>query len=217
MKNKLTLIEDLGMIYATNKSKQKSRFGLYKCECGNIKKIRQISVSTNKTLSCGCLHKKAMRDFNYRHGFAGHRLYHTWINMMSRCYKHTNKRYEHYGAKGITVCEEWHNIKNFINDMDASYKSNLSLDRIDNKKGYYKENCRWTDITTQNQNTSILRKTNKSGFRGVSWHSKAKKWRVIINVNKKQKHLGFFDNAKDGALVYDKFVKDNNLEHSVNF
>ena len=217
MKSKLTLIEDLGMIYATEKSKQMSRFGLYRCECGNLKKIRQISVYKNKTLSCGCLHKEAMNSFNYRHGLSNHRLYHVWTNMMSRCYVATNKRYKNYGEKGITVCKEWHNIENFIEDMDDSYQLGLSIDRIDNNKGYSKDNCRWTTRKIQSRNTRVLMSSNKSGYRGVHWHKTSKKWISQITVSSKTIYIGSFHTAINGAVAYDKYIIDNNLEHTKNF
>ncbi len=217
METRLSLIKDLGMMYATAKSKQMSRFGLYKCICGTTKKIRTISVSSGKTISCGCLASEVLKKRNFVHGFSRSKFYHTWTNMMSRCYNPKTKRYINYGKRGIEVCKEWHNLETFIEWATLTYIDNLTLDRIDVDGNYEPSNCRWTNIITQNQNSQKIRNNNKSGYRGVSLHKKARKWRVTININKKQIHLGFFDDAKSGAEAYDKYIMDNKLEHTTNF
>ena len=60
-------------------------------------------------------------------------------------------------------------------------------------------------------------KTNTSGYRGVSWHKKIKKFGAQITINNKIKHLGYFETAVDAAKVYDKYILDNILEHTRNF
>jgi hypothetical protein len=54
--------------------------------------------------------------------------------------------------KGITVCDRWLNFWNFVEDMQATYSAKLTLDRIDNTKGYFPENCRWVPATDQMKN-----------------------------------------------------------------
>ena len=88
---------------------------------------------------------------------------------------------------------------------------------INFKNGNYeKENCRWANKSTQQRNTRKLISTNKSGYRGVTWHKAKKKWNAQIKVNYKRIHLGSFLTALDGAKAYDKYVIDNNLEHTIN-
>ena len=105
---------------------------------------------------------------------------------MSRCYNPKSKRYINYGKRGIEVCKEWHNLETFIEWATLTYIDNLTLDRINVDGNYEPNNCRWTNIITQNQNSQKIRSNNKSGYRGVSLHKKARKWRVTININKKQ-------------------------------
>jgi len=88
---------------------------------------------------------------NFRHGHWDHPLYKTWRNMMSRCYNESDRAFKNYGARGITVCESWHDIQNFIDDMGDRPKG-MSVDRADNSKGYSPENCRWANDTTQSRN-----------------------------------------------------------------
>ena len=88
--------------------------------------------------------------------YVGTRLYNIYNNMIMRC---TNKKainYSRYGGRGITVCEQWlkrgGNLDFFKWAENNGYEENLSLDRIDNDKGYSPENCRWTDLRTQGKN-----------------------------------------------------------------
>lgn len=206
----LVLIEDLGYLYPTATSRQKAKFGLYKCFCGNEFKAIQYNIQRGNSFGCGC-----SRGKNNIHNLSSHRLYHIWKAMIKRCNSYKNKDYINYGYRGISVCNEWLDINIFIRDMEDTYQEGLSIDRIDNNLGYSKDNCRWTTKTTQARNTRILRIDNTSGYRGVTLVRD--KYRAIINVNKKPIHLGYFNTALEAAKAYDNYVIENNLEHTRNF
>lgn len=88
-----------------------------------------------------------------KHGMWNTKIYHVWQGMKQRCEDPNRENYKNYGARGITVCEEWHDPETFINwALSHGYKEGLSIDRIDNEKGYFPDNCRWADSTTQARN-----------------------------------------------------------------
>lgn len=92
-------------------------------------------------------------------------FYRVWVEMKRRCNAKNRPNYKDYGARGIRVCEGWLEFKGFYEDMYSSYKQGLSLDRIDNNKGYCKENCRWATKTESNQNKRTTKVIEYMGIR----------------------------------------------------
>lgn len=99
------------------------------------------------------------------HGMKDTRLYKKWCSMRARCKYPNNKKYNHYGGKGIRVCDEWDNsfIAFYKWAIATGYKDGLTIDRIDNNKGYCPENCRWATTAEQNRNYSRNRKITYNG------------------------------------------------------
>jgi len=214
------LLRDLGLQFATQKSKYKRRYGLYKCDCGNEFKTIISNVKYGTVRSCGCLVKKSNRvvmSNNFKtHGLSKHRLYQTWVGMMSRCYNPKNINYSYYGDRNITVCKRWANVENFIKDMDETYEKGLSLDRIDNDKGYNFENCRWADATTQIHNQRTLIITNTSGYVGIWYRKDRKKYAAELKVNKKKVSLGLYIDKETAMIIRELYIIDNNLPNKRN-
>ena len=90
--------------------------------------------------------------------------YVSWNSMMARCNRPSSPSFKNYGAKGIAVCDRWHNFISFLEDM-GERPNGTSLDRIDGSLGYEPGNCRWATRTEQNRNRSGCRKIE---FRGES-------------------------------------------------
>jgi hypothetical protein len=78
-------------------------------------------------------------------------MYETWNNMMQRCYTPSATAFQYYGGRGIEVCERWHSIDNFIEDM-GERPVGLTLDRIDPNGNYEPANCRWASRALQSRN-----------------------------------------------------------------
>jgi hypothetical protein len=210
------LVENLGMMFATESSKERKRFGVYKCGfCGNEFKSQVYHINNGGIKSCGCYQKRRASETHKTHGLTGTRLYRIWSNIKDRTLNPKNKKYSDYGGRGITICEEWKNdFMSFYNwAMSNGYEENkgLSIDRIDNDGNYCPENCRWTTQTIQSRNTRI-QKNNTSGYRGVNYRKSTGKYQVEITVNNKKIHLGTFPTAVEGAIAYNNYIIENNLE-----
>jgi hypothetical protein len=204
------------MIFPTEDSKRKYRFGLYKCGfCGSNFKANTSDILRGKTKSCGCYQKQKTKEIHTKHGLKKSRLYRIWASIKDRTLNINTKVFNDYGGRGITICDEWKNdVKSFYDwAMSKGYEENkgLSIDRIDNDGNYCPENCRWVDSTIQNRNQRIP-KNNKTGYKGVSYYKKTGKYIALICVNGKRTHLGYFKTPIEAGIAYNNYIIENNLE-----
>ncbi len=208
------LLEDLGTMFATEKSKYKSRYGLYKCGfCGTNFKAPVRHINSGNTKSCGCYQKRRVSESRKTHGLIETRLYRIWASIKDRTLNINTKDFNDYGGRGITICDEWKkDFKSFYDwAMSNGYSDELSIDRIDNDGNYYPENCRWTTRIIQGRNRRI-KKNNTSGYKGVSYNNRRGDYRAQIMVNLKNIHLGYFQTVIEGAIAYNNYIIENNLE-----
>lgn len=176
------------------------------CKCGKETVKGRDFLSRKFFKSCGCVDRKGQkRKQTYD-------CYGSWVNMKSRCKEKRpdSKSFKNYSSRGVTYCEEWEYFDNFLTDM-GERPEGCTLDRIDNDKGYYKENCRWADKNTQSWNKRPVKGTT-SKYNGVSLH-KDGKYRAYYSIEGKQYHVGYYKDEIYAAIQRDKVIL--NLEYRV--
>lgn len=132
---------------------------LAKCDCGNETIVRGARIKSGEVRSCGCIVGKCGPG----HGYCGTPTYSTWHSMIGRCGNPNDPSYGRYGGAGVKVCARWRKFENFLADMGERPSLSHSIDRIDSKRGYTRENCRWASHVEQNNN---LKSNVRLKFRG---------------------------------------------------
>ena len=165
-------------------------------------------------------------DKRFKHGYCYTKLYTTWTGIKKRCNDSNNKSYKNYGGRGITVCPEWNDFlifrfqmrKKYL-DAKNKYKEKLiSIERIDNDKGYYYENCIFIPFGLQSKNRrcvypvkAINRQTGK-GVYAENQRELAKK----INISKDMINLSVKNKTKLSKWIIRPLLKPQLNERKTN-
>jgi len=193
------------------------RFVKVKCNCGTESEVRISVLTCGRSTSCGCIKRDA--KYNLKHGFCGTPLYHSWRDMKDRCGNKNNASYENYGGRGITICNEWvDDPQEFCQwAIKNGWEEGLLIDRILVDGDYEPGNVRFVNKGVSNRNTQLLPRHNTSGFRGVSFHKRDKKWNSQIKHNRKIHYLGMFATPEAAARAYDHKAKELDAAYPLNF
>lgn len=148
---RLTVTKEAGV-------KNNRRLWECKCDCGSTKVVRQDCLTTGNTQSCGCLMREWQHSSDHlgslTHGQSKTRLFRIWKGIKRRCLSPSANGYDHYGGRGITICDEWQNSFEAFQDwaLANGYQEDLSIDRINVNGNYEPSNCRWATSSEQRAN-----------------------------------------------------------------
>jgi hypothetical protein len=128
------------------------RFWLCNCDCGNTKIVQDSNLRSGHSRSCGCFHEQRRKEIRLTHGKSRSRVYDTWVNMKQRCLNPKVDRYDDYGGRGITICQEWQDSFETFYAHVGDPPKNKTIDRIDNNGNYEPGNVRWATKLQQQKN-----------------------------------------------------------------
>lgn len=133
------------------------------CNCGGSTTATGSNLRLGRTTSCGCAMRQINRERKTTHGGHGTPEYGIWCSMIRRCENKNDDAYPRYGGRGITVHPEWRaDFAAFLRDVGRRPSPDLSLDRIDNDRGYEPGNIRWATAKQQANNRRKPTKKEKS-------------------------------------------------------
>lgn len=207
----------LTIIRVSGSNKHGAKKVLCMCSCGKEKEVMLNSLRIGTTKSCGCLRKELLVKNSTKHSLCKHRLYHIFNNMKDRCYNENEKSYKNYGGRGIVICDEW--LSDFQKFFDWSiangYSSGLQIDRVNNNLGYCPDNCRYTTGSINSQNTRLIRKSNKTGYRGVCFSKNT--YIAQLQTREIRIYKEGFKTAEEAAAYRDKCVVEHGICSPLNF
>lgn len=186
----------LTAICETRKRIRRGVIWLCLCECGNTAEVDRGLLRTKRKKSCGC---KTKAQVSGTHGMYNSRTHSSWRSMLSRCRDVNHTDYEFYSKLGF--CQSWLTFEQFYLDM-GDRPEGCSLDRVDNSKGYSKENCRWATLVQQQHNRSPNYINKCKGLAGV--FKSGSRFCARVTYKGIKYYLGTFDTPEEANAEYNK-------------
>lgn len=178
------------------------------CDCGKTCYVNtgRLGITTN---SCGCLQLESHKT----HNMSNTRLYNIWCLMKTRCFNEKSKSYINYGARGITICEEWLQFENFYQwAINNGYREDLTIERKNNDGNYEPSNCIWADLTTQMNNR---RNWGEVEYYGIVKDNTG--YRAQVTVNGKKVYIAHSINDIEYLVnERNKYIDQHNLPNKKN-
>lgn len=169
-------------IIQESEKRNKKRYFLCECECGNEKNIRLDGLRNGQTTSCGCYNVEVSKIANTKHGMHGSRIYRIWYAMRSRCFSINSTSYANYGGRGITICDEWRGFDSFHEWATKNgYDEHLTIERKNVNGNYEPSNCTWITMTEQKRNARVTKRINFDG--------------KVMTLRQWAKHIGISSSA----------------------
>jgi len=167
----------LTILQTTGKDKHGNYLWLARCDCGNEATVISTAIKSGRTRSCGCLLLERVTKHGECSKIKGTtREYKAWAGMKCRCFYKKAPNYKNYGARGIKICDNWMDFKNFLKDMGRC-PPGLTIERKDNNGDYSPENCIWASAGVQARN----RRTNRLLSKGKVTMC-LQDWSELLNI-----------------------------------
>ena len=195
----VTIIKELEIDNTKTSYNSRKRF-LCECkQCGESFEASYYMVAQYHTANL-C---KKCKSINRKHPYYGTRIYSIWYSMKCRCNYEKHPHYNNYGGRGIKVCDEWDNDSIAFCEwaLANGYQDDLTIDRIDNDKGYSPENCRWVTKKEQVQN----RRTHKPYCNSFTFNGVTKsidEWCEFFGTKRKTFEKRYYVKHMDPYLAF---------------
>lgn len=165
------------------------------CDCGEHVDVKSGALASGNTKSCGCLKRDSARESHTKHGHSHTPISCVWIEMNQRCSNPSNHSYRRYGARGITVCNEWRDsfeaFYDYVSQLPHFGEKGYSLDRINNDGNYESGNVRWATAAEQVQNRRNSRTLTIDGdTRSI------KEWAAELGIT----YFAAYNRARRGSI-----------------
>lgn len=170
------------VVLRLDRSTADDRYWLCRCDCGTERVVRQHQLTSGHSHSCGCRKRenvgRAARARLTTHGMSESPEYNIWRLILDRCINPKSRAYANYGGRGISICDQWrHSFEEFFAAVGRRPKPELTIERIENNRGYEPGNVRWATRSEQANN----KRTN----RRITWRGETR------NVSEWAKFCGF--------------------------